>query len=127
MHNLKLKVLEGQFSIHRLSEESEIPHQVFQNIFFAIVKTDEELSIVCSSSIQIQAENTNSGWSCFKVLGPLDFSLTGILAKISTALAESKISIFAVSTFNTDYILVESSKLSLAKRTLSASGYIIAD
>ncbi len=125
MQNLRLNVLKGQFSIHRFSEKSKVPSQVYQGAFFAIVKTDEELSIVCSSSIQVQAEKTKSGWSCFKVLGPLDFSLTGILAKISTTLSEAKISIFAISTFDTDYILIEASKVSLAKKTLSAAGYQI--
>lgn len=125
MKNLKLKVLKDTFSIHRMSANSDIPSQVYQSEFFAITKTDEELSIVCSSSIKIQAEMSNNGWSCLKVLGPLDFALTGILAKLSAVLAESKISIFALSTYDTDYILVETLNLSRAKRTLAASEYII--
>ena len=63
------------------------------------------------------------GWSCLKIAGPLDFSLTGILADISTVLAEAEISIFAISTFDTDYILVKSEKLPYAKAALLASGY----
>jgi len=127
MQKLKLKILEGQFSIHQLSEKSEIPKQLYQDSFFAIIKTDEELTVVCHSSIQLHAEKTNYGWSCLKILGPLDFSLTGILAEISTVLAEAEVSIFAISTYDTDYILVDSLNLPSAKRALTASGYIIAE
>jgi hypothetical protein len=127
MHNLKLQALKGQFSIHRLPAISKIPSQVYESDFFTIVKTDDKLSIVCSSSIELHSEKTNSGWSCLKVLGLLDFSITGILAKISKTLSESDISIFALSTYDTDYILVPSSKLTLAKKALIASGCTIVE
>jgi hypothetical protein len=110
-----------------LPATSKIPSQVYESDFFTIVKTDDTLSIVCSSSIEFNSEKTNSGWSCLKVLGPLDFSMTGIWAKISKALSKSDISIFALSTYDTDYILVPSSNLTLAKKTLAASGCIIVE
>lgn len=95
---LNLGILEGQFAIHRLSPKSVIPDQIYQDQFSSICKTDEELSIVCSSDITINSEMSETGWSCIKVLGPLDFSLTGILADISAVLATAEISIFAIST-----------------------------
>jgi len=83
---------------------------------YSISKSEEELSIVCSSSIQLNSEKCELGWFCIKIIGSLDFSLTGILAEISAVLAEAEISIFAISTFDTDYILVKSEKLPLQKR-----------
>jgi hypothetical protein len=121
---LKLCVLEDLFTIHRFPANHEIPGQVYESKFYSISKTDDELSIVCSSSILLNSEKSETGWSCIKVLGPLDFSITGMLADISAVLAEAEISIFAISTFDTDYILVKSDKLPLASKVLSASGYI---
>ena len=120
---LNLKILDGSFSIHRLSPKNEIPIQIYQGQFFSITKTDEEISVVCSSSVHLDSESSETDWSCIKVLGPLDFSLTGILADISAILAKAEISIFAISTFDTDYILVKSEKLQAAKKTLQQAEY----
>ena len=127
MENNKLKILEGQFSIHRLSVDTVISPQVYKSEFYSIVKTDDEISIVCDSSIELPAEETNAGWACLKFIGPLDFSLTGILSRISSVLANTKISIFAVSTYNTDYILVDSQDILDAKKVLIESGYVFVD
>ena len=121
---LQLNILEHHFTIHRFPANHEIPNQVYESQFYSISKTDEELSIVCNSTIQVNSEKSDTDWSCIKVEGPLDFSLTGILAEISTILAEAEISIFAISTFDTDYILVKSEKLPFAKKVLLKSGYI---
>ena len=120
---LKLSILEGLFTIHRLSPNNKIPKQVYEGQFYSISKTDDELSIVCSSSLLLDSEKSETGWSCIKVLGPLDFSLTGILADISAVLAKAEISIFAISTFDTDYILVKSEKLQAAKAALQKAEY----
>ena len=120
---LNLSVLEDSFTIHRLPQNNEIPKQVFEGQFYSVSKTDEELSIVCSSSVLLDSESSEAGWSCIKVLGPLDFSLTGILANISAVLAKTEISIFAISTFDTDYILVKSEKLQTAKTALQKAEY----
>lgn len=121
--NLKLSILEGFFTIHRFSPDHEIPKQIYEDQFYSITKTEDELSIVCSSAILQGSEDSETDWSCIKVLGPLDFSLTGILADISTVLAKADVSIFAISTFDTDYILVKSKKLSVAKKALLQTGY----
>ena len=120
---LKLSVLEDLFTIHRFPANYDIPEQIYESKFCSISKTEDELSIVCNSSILMNSEETETGWSCIKVLGPLDFSLTGILADISAVLAKAEISIFALSTFDTDYILVKSEQISFAKDALLASGY----
>ena len=120
---LQLNILENHFTIHRFPANHEIPNQVYESQFYSISKTDEELSIVCNSTTQVNSEKSDTDWSCIKVEGPLDFSLTGILSKISTVLAIAEISIFAISTFDTDYILVKSEKLPFAKKALLKSGY----
>ena len=120
---LQLNILKNSFTIHRFPANHEIPSQVYEIQFYSISKTDEELSIVCNSTTQFNSEKSDTDWSCIKVEGPLDFSLTGILAKISTVLAKAEISIFAISTFDTDYILLKSEKLPFAKKALLKSGY----
>ena len=122
--NLKLTILDGEYAVHRLSIEQDIPSNVLKGVFFSITKTDEELSIVCDAHLPVASEKRESGWSCIKVLGPLDFALTGILAKIAKVLAKAEISIFALSTYDTDYILVSSNKLDAAKKVLKDVGYI---
>lgn len=124
---LNFGIIEGSFTIHRLSPYSEIPYDVSQSSFYSISKTEEELSIVCHSSLPIISENSDAGWSCLKVIGPLDFSLTGILADIAVVLAKAGISIFAISTFNTDYIMVKSDSLENAKKVLRMAEHTFMD
>lgn len=125
IQRLQLKFLDGVFTVHRISVGSKISPTVYESNFFAVTKTDEELSIVCDSSIHVESEKSEAGWSCFKVVGPLDFSLTGVLAKLSTCLAEANISIFAISTYDTDYILVRTQEMERAQSTLIQAGYLL--
>jgi len=120
---LNLNILDGSFTIHRLSPNNEIPNQIYQGQLYSITKTDEEISVVCSSSVHLDSERSETGWSCIKVLGPLDFSLIGTLADISAVLAKAEISIFTISTFDTDYILLKSEKLQAAKKVLQQAEY----
>ena len=94
--------------------------------FYFIGKTDEEISLVCKTSDT--PDNTverDDGWKAFRIQGTLDFSLIGILSKISTILAENKIGIFAISTYNTDYILVKEENFNAALTILGKNGYSI--
>ncbi len=127
MTQLKLQILSQQFSIHRLAPESRVPDQVYTSNFYSITKTADELSIVCDASLQLAAERTVSGWSCFRVVGLLDFSLTGIMAGLSTSLAEMGISLFAISTYDTDYILVKTDQLEGAITALQMAGHTIVE
>ena len=122
--NLKLAILDSEYTVHRFSPESEIPANALTGNFLSITRTDDELSIVCDADIPLNSDKSESGWSCIRVLGPLDFGLTGILAKIASVLAEAEISIFAISTYDTDYILVKKEKLMAAQETLLEAGYI---
>lgn len=121
---LKFSVLKGEFTIHQFPPNYKIPQKVYESDFYSISKTEDEVSIVCSSSILLNSEKSESGWSCIKVIGPLDFSLTGIIADISAVLAKAEISIFAISTYDTDYFLVKTEKLQFAGEVLLAAGHI---
>jgi hypothetical protein len=90
---------------------------------FGIVKTDEELSIVCRESLELGGEKCYRGWSCIKVSGPLEMNAVGILANLSKVLAKARISIFAVSTYDTDYILIPSEKSPAAIAAFKAAGF----
>jgi hypothetical protein len=126
MASLSLIVLGGEFSIHRLDAGKAIPCAVLQSDIFWIGKTDEELSLVCGSDVPVVGSRVDAGWSCLKVSGPLDLGLSGVLAGLAAALASAGISIFAVSTYDTDYILVKSRDLPRAVETLADSGYVFA-
>ena len=123
MTELILELLDDTFTIHRFSSSARIPEEVFGEAFFNIVKTKEELSIVCRNSLTLNSERCNQGWSCIKVSGPLDLNTTGILAKLSKVLAEALVSIFAISTYDTDYILVKADKAAEAVAALKSLGY----
>ncbi len=125
MPKLALTVLDKKYAIHRLDPDANIPGTIFGSQFYSISRTDEELSIVCEADIHIDSVKTSASWSCIKVIGPLDFSLTGILAGISATLADAKISLFAISTFDTDYFLVKSRELSKALHAIKDAGYVI--
>ena len=121
--NLVLSVLSETFTIHKLSLDTSIPEGILKNNFYSVSKTENELSLVCAQIIEVQSLQSSKGWKCIKVKGPLDLNLTGILAGISDILTRGNISIFAISTFDTDYILVRSQNLSSARNKLSKAGY----
>jgi len=120
---LKLELLNDTFTIHRFGPSARIPDGVFGEAFFSIVKTEEELSVVCRNAFLLNSERCSQGWSCIKVSGPLDLNTTGILANLSKVLAEERISIFAISTYDTDYILVKADKAAEAVAALNEAGF----
>jgi uncharacterized protein len=124
---LSFSIIQGKFTIHRLSPESEIPTEVYRSSFYSITRTDDELSIVCPSSLSLASGNSNAGWACLKATGPLDFTLTGVLADISAILEESGISVFVLSTFDTDYFLVKADILERAKEALRNAKHTIVE
>ena len=94
--------------------------------FFFLGKTDEELSLVCrTEAVPAKTIARDDGWKGFRIQGILDFSLIGILSKLSGILADNGIGIFAVSTYNTDYILVKEENFDRALKVLAAEGYKI--
>ncbi|NCA99657.1 MAG: ACT domain-containing protein [Clostridia bacterium] len=105
--SLTMKLLPGCYGICRLDKGSETPSWAVSGDLFSVTRTAEELSVVCPEQNIPDGVKAERDWRILKVIGPLDFSLTGILAAISSALAASQISLFALSTYDTDYILVK--------------------
>lgn len=120
---IKIKKLLYDLSVCKVADVSAVG---LNDEFFFVGKTDEEISLVCKTE-DVPSETTarEDGWKGFRIEGVLDFSLIGILSKISTVLAENKIGIFAVSTYNTDYILVKEENFERALSVLAEAGYEI--
>ena len=123
---LKLSVLQDRFAICALDKNSPLPDWAITDGMFSVTRTADELSVVCYESRVPEDVKSNTGWRCLKVEGPLDFSLTGILASLATSLANAGISIFALSTYETDYLLIKENNLNAAISALSEGGYLIA-
>ncbi|SMD09456.1 ACT domain-containing protein [Sporomusa malonica] len=123
--DLKFEVLLDTLGVCKLSSNMTIPQWAYDGDFFSVTKTTEELSIVCSETAIPENVVCERGWRALKIAGILDFSLVGILSIVSSALAKAGISIFAISTYNTDYILVKEKDLKLTLRTLCDEGYDI--
>jgi uncharacterized protein len=115
---LSLQLLKVKLTVCQLDKDASIPTWAVNDSFFSVSKTEDELSIVCSENKVPSGIKSEKDWRAFKVIGPLDFSMTGILAPIANVLADSKISIFAISTFDTDYILVKNKYLERAVKVL---------
>ena len=118
-------VLPGEYAICRLSADAPVPDWAMQGDFCSITRTQEELSIVCAQDLISGSVEQEADWVCLKVIGPLDFNLTGILASLAGTLAEAGISVFAISTFDTDYLLVKRVSLAEAIDALSQAGHKI--
>ncbi|MEA3334724.1 MAG: ACT domain-containing protein [Chloroflexota bacterium] len=124
--SLTVQILPDTFAICRLSPLTPLPEWFLDSEFFSVTKGEKELSVVCSADILPEGLTCNSGWRCLRVVGPLDFSLTGILSSLASPLADAAISIFAISTHDTDYLMVKSEQFDEAIHVLQDSGHQIA-
>ncbi len=122
--NIQLLLLTSYLAVARLDPEDDIPSWALtRKHFLSITYTEDELSIVCDRQLIPTDVLCETDWRALKIVGPLDFSLVGILAPIATLLAQQAIPIFVLSTFDTDYILVKDNMLARAKKTLQQAGY----
>ncbi|MFL7792007.1 MAG: ACT domain-containing protein [Anaerolineae bacterium] len=121
---LSLHVLPERLSVCRLAPDAPLPAHNART-FWSITRTDEELSVILPEDEAPSDCQVERGWRCFKVTGPLDFGLTGILASLSTSLAEAGIPIFAISTYDTDYIMVKEENLERAVQVLLNKGHTV--
>ena len=119
---IELAILSGTYTIHRLDPGSELP-ETWEG-FHSITCTDDEISLVCNDEVEISSTERNPGWKCLKVVGPLELDQVGILHDLSQPLKDAGISIFVVSTYDTDYLLVPGSAFEKAIKDLSTR-YII--
>ena len=118
---MTLEVFSSEFSVCKFEHNFPLP----DGMFF-LANTDREISLVCETrNLLASTPFREDGWRCFRVSGELEFSLIGILAKITAVLANAGISVFCVSTFDTDYVLVKSDRLEPALHALQGRGYDI--
>jgi uncharacterized protein len=122
-----LTVLGERLSICRLDAREEVPAWATGSSFFSVTRTRDELSVVCPEDVVHESISRERGWRALRLEGPFDLSMVGILASVASPLAEVGASIFAVSTFDTDYVLVREEQLDLAVDTLRASGHKVGD
>ena len=119
---MKLSVLTESFSICKLKDYTQM---LLDAPFVFTGSTDEERSLVCPTPIVPDTLERSDGWRAFRIEGVLDLSMVGVLAGISEILTKAGISIFAVSTFNTDYIFIQDDRFEEALQVLELSGHII--
>lgn len=124
---MNLRVLPQSLAICRLPAEAEVPGWASRGPFVSVTRTPDELSIVCPESSVPEEIEMEAGWRALQVEGPLDFSLTGVVASLAVPLAEAGIPIFVISTFETDWLLVKAERLERAVGVLRGAGHRVQD
>ncbi len=127
IRSLTLDLVPGSFAICRWPSGESLPRWVMEGTFFSVTRTPAELSAVCDVAAVPPGVKADGPWSVLAVRGPLDLNMTGVLACLTAPLAAAGISIFAISTYDTDYLLVREDDLGRAVRALRAAGYDIAE
>jgi len=120
---LELTILPGLFSVVRLGPRAKVPGGLTG--FHSVTRTRRELSIVCRTDEATRAGRREDGFRCLEVAGPLPFEATGILTALATPLSRARIPILAISTFDTDYLLVREERLASAVRALERAGHAV--
>ena len=118
-----LTVLPGLFSVVRLGPRAKVPAEL--SGFHSITRSDKEISIVCRQERAPRGGRREKGFRCLEVSGPIPFEATGVLAAIAAPLARARIPILAISTFDTDYVLVRDGRFSAAVRALERAGHSV--
>jgi hypothetical protein len=121
---MTLKVLDGKFAICRLDPDAPLPAWVGSGPFVSITRTADELSVVCPEEAVPEGVQCERGWRCLVVSGTLDFALVGVLASLLVPLANAGVSVFAISTFDTDFLLVKQSDVERAAEALLRAGHV---
>jgi len=123
---VKLRTLPDSYAVVRLQPGSELPEWVDQGPFRSVTRTDHEVSVVCRDHDVPEGESVDRGWTVLETVGPLDFSLTGVISSLVEPLAQAEVPIFLISTFESDYVLVRSSDLARAADALEGAGHVFA-
>lgn len=124
-HRLTLVSLPDLFAVCRLAKDAPVPAWASSALFFSITRTADELSVVCPQNVVPDGVRCERDWRCLRVAGTMEFSLIGVVASLVTPLAEAGISVFVVSTFDTDYLLVKADDLARATAALRAAGHAV--
>lgn len=121
--NLTFALLPEKFAICRFDRDAQVPAWALKGDFFSITRTSDELSIVCDESYVGEAPQCETDWRCLKLQGPFAFSTVGILSSITAPIAEAGVGLFAISTYDTDYLLVKEDSLEEAIAALLHAGH----
>jgi hypothetical protein len=121
---MQLRTLPDSYAVVRLQPGSELPEWVDKGPFRSVTRTDHEVSVVCRDHDVPEGESVDRGWTVLEMLGPLHFSLTGVIASLVEPLAAAEVPIFVISTFETDYVLVRSADLARAADALEGAGHV---
>jgi uncharacterized protein len=122
---LELTLLPLRLAVSRLAVDAPLPAWATQGSLLSVTRTSDELSIVAEESVTPAGLQTQPGWRALKVHGPFAFSEIGVISALASPLAESKISMFVLSTFDTDYLLIASGNLAAAIAVLEQAGHTI--
>jgi uncharacterized protein len=125
MPTVTLTLLPGDYAICRLAPNAPDPTWAHDSPVGVIARTPDELSVLCASEIVPAGTQCEAGWRLFKFQGPFAFTQTGILSAVLKPLAEARVGILAISTFDTDYVLVKDTNLSTAQDVLVAAGHVL--
>jgi uncharacterized protein len=122
---VRLSVVPGRFAVCRLAPEDPIPAALLDARLVSITRTAEELSIVCPEELAPSGARGEAGWAWLALEGPIPFTATGIMSSLLAPLAEAKVGIFAISTYDTDAILVKQDQLAAAVAALEQAGHVL--
>lgn len=119
-----LNIIPETFAIYRLPPGAELPHWATSGSIWSITRTMDELSVVCQVQVQVKATIPREApWRCLRVQGPLAFTLTGVIAALTQPLADAGISVFVLSTFDTDYVFIKAADFPRAIEELVGAGH----
>lgn len=122
---LELTLLPHEYAVSRLEPNAPFPKWAAQGHFFSVTRSSDELSVVCEEAFVPQGVKSQPNWRILRVHGPFAFTEVGVMASIASPLAEAKISLFAVSSFDTDYLLVQLANLDTAIGALQQAGHLV--
>jgi hypothetical protein len=123
LKKLSLKILPHRMAVCRFEPTAPLPDWIGEVGFYSLTRTEAELTLVCPEANLASGTTSETGWRCFKVQGILDFSEIGIIFSLTQPLAENGVSVFVISTFDTDYFMVKEKDLSKAIDALTAEGH----
>ncbi|HSN71247.1 MAG TPA: ACT domain-containing protein [Steroidobacteraceae bacterium] len=121
---LEFEWLPGDYAIVRCPPDAPVPGWAEGGSLLSISRSEQELSIVCRAGNVPPGQRVSAGWCALRLAGPFDFALTGVLASVLAPLAEAAVPIFAISTFDTDYVLIPAQKLADARAALARAGHV---
>jgi len=127
VRRMRLELLDGSYAVVRLDAGAAPPAWAAGGPFVSVTRTEAELSVVCPEQAVPPDARAERGWRCLRVAGPLGFGMTGILASLAGPLAASGVSIFVVSTYDTDYLLVQDRDIDRATAALTRAGHTVTD